>query len=75
MLPLPLELQAQIESQLVEVTGVTLFADDVAAFRAGALDLWRARPGALAELTDAEGTRATVAARLGGSMQSGRGWR
>jgi hypothetical protein len=64
--PLSIEMQARIESQLVEVEGVTLFADEVAAFRAGALDLWRARPGALDGMTDAEGNRASVAAQLGG---------
>lgn len=66
VLPDDMSIRAHIESQLVTVTGVTLFADDVSAFRAGALDLWRARPGALYGLTDAEGKRATVAARLGG---------
>lgn len=55
-----------MESQLVVVTGMTLFADEVVAFRAGALDLWHAGPGALQGLTDPEGKQATVAARLAG---------
>ncbi len=65
--PLSIEMQVQIGNQLAEVEGVTLFANEISAFRAGALDLWRARPGALKGLTDAEGKQATVAARLGGS--------
>lgn len=59
-------MRARIESQLVTVTGVALFPDDVAAFHAGALDLWHSRPGALNGFADAEGRRVTVAARLGG---------
>lgn len=66
VLPDDMGIRAYIESQLVTVTGLMLFVDDVAAFRAGALDLWHARPGALYGLTDAAGKRATVAARLGG---------
>lgn len=59
-------IRAHMESQLVVVTGVTLFEDEVAASRAGAFDLWHARPGALQGLTDPEGKQTTVAARLGG---------
>lgn len=66
VLPGDMGMRALIESQLITVTGVTLFADDVTAFRAGALDLWHCRPGALNGFADAEGRRATVAARLGG---------
>ncbi|MCZ4260568.1 hypothetical protein O4G76_06900 [Limimaricola sp. G21655-S1] len=66
VLPGDMGVRAHIESQLVTVTGVTLFPDDVAAFRAGAIDLWHARPGALNGFADAEGRRVTVAARLGG---------
>ncbi|WPY96543.1 hypothetical protein T8T21_17490 (plasmid) [Limimaricola variabilis] len=66
VLPGDIGMRTRIESQLVTVTGVTLFPDDVTAFRAGAVDLWHARPGALNGFADAEGRRVTVAARLGG---------
>ncbi|WP_370160923.1 hypothetical protein [Limimaricola soesokkakensis] len=69
MRPLSFEMQVRIKDQLVHVAGVTLFADDKAALRAGALSLWHARPGALEDLTDAEGKRAKVAARLGGGKR------
>lgn len=66
VLPSDMGVRAYIECQLVTVAGVTLFADDVAAFQAGALELWQSRPNALNGFADAEGRRATVAARLGG---------
>jgi len=66
ILPGDMGIRAQFESRLVTVRGVTLFPDDVAAFRAGALDLWHARPGALNGFADAQVRRVTVAARLGG---------
>ncbi len=66
VLPGDIGVRARIESQLVTVTGVSLFPDDVTAFQAGALDFWHARPGALNGFADAEGRRVTVAARLGG---------
>ena len=66
VLPGDMGVRAHIESQLVTVTGVTLFPDDVAAFQAGAIDLWHARPGALNGFADADGRQVTVAARLGG---------
>ncbi|WP_370161328.1 hypothetical protein [Limimaricola soesokkakensis] len=65
-----MRIRAQIEGQLVTVTGVTLFADDVAAIRAGALDPWQARPEALNGFADAEGKRVTVAARLKGRRKN-----
>lgn len=66
VLPGDVGMRAHIESQLIMVTGVSLFPEDVAAFQAGAIDLWHARPGALNGFADADGRRVTVAARLGG---------
>lgn len=62
---LSFERQMRIKNQLLRVAGVTLFADDIAALRAKAFNLWHAHPGALDGLTNTKGKPAKVAARLG----------